>query len=71
MLRLFRVTCWDCAEAEDDTFENFVIASNEIEAKRIVEEEIWTLSGMGIKCVEEIDMSLPQILCSCVTVDIE
>ena len=73
MLKLFRVTCWYNCELKDDvnTFENFVIAGNEVEARRIVEEEVWSLSGMEIKCVEEIDMSLPQLLVSINTADME
>ena len=64
MLKLFKVTCWYDHTYKNSTFENFVIAGNEIEARRIVEEEVWTLSGMEIKNIEEIDMSLPQLLCS-------
>ena len=64
MLKLFKVTCWSDHIYKNSTFENFVIAGNEIEARRIVEEEVWTLSGMKIKNIEEIDMSLPQLLCS-------
>lgn len=40
----------------------FIVAGNEIEVKRIVEEEIWF--EIKIKSIEEIDMSLPQFLCS-------
>lgn len=64
MLSLFRVTCWFDGEEKTSTFENFVIAENAIEAEKIVEEEIWTLSGMEIKSVEKIDMSFPMLLCS-------
>lgn len=63
MLKLFRVTCW-YGDFKPDTFENIVIAGNIIEAKRIVEEEVWSLNGMKIKHVEEINMFLPQLLCS-------
>ena len=70
-LKLFKVTCWHCDEIKSDTFVNFVVAGNDVEAKRIVEEEIWTLSGMGIKDVEEIDMAYPQLLCSVNTSDLE
>ena len=46
-----------------DTFESLVIAGNEIEAQRIVEEEVWTLGGMEIENIEQINMEFPQILC--------
>lgn len=69
-LRLYKVTCYFDYESQLDTFENFVIAGNEIEAQRIVEEEIWTLGGMAIKCVEEVNMEYPQLLCSVNTDDI-
>ena len=70
-LKLFRVTSWFDYKRKTDTFENYVIAENEIHAGRIVEQEVWSLSGMGIKNIEEIDMSLPQLLCSIDTQDIE
>ena len=65
MLKLYMVTALYNYEDPDgsDTFENFVIAGNEIEARRIVEEEVWTLSGMAVKSVEEVNMDLPQLLC--------
>ena len=66
MLRLFKVTCWGF---NDDIIVNFIVADNEIEAKRIAEEETWF--EVNIKCVEEIDMSLPQLLCSYNTIDID
>lgn len=71
MLKLFKVTCFYSGITRTDTFENFVVAGNEVEAKRIVEEEIWTLGGMEVKNVEEIDMSFPQLLASINTDDIE
>ena len=70
-MKLFKVTCWHDGELKVDTFENFVIAGNEIEARRIVEEEVWSLSGMEVKCVTEIDISFPQLLASINTEDIE
>ena len=70
-MELFKVTAWFDHEYKTNTFENFVIAKNESDAKRMVNEEIWTLYGMEIKCVEKIDMSVPQILCSINTEDIE
>ena len=70
-LKLFRVTSWFDYKQKADTFENFVIAENEMAARRIVEQEVWSLSGMGIKNTEEIDMSLPQLLCFINTKDIE
>ena len=71
MLKLFRVTCFHNGVTRADTFENFVVAGNEVEAKRIVEEEIWSLSGMEIKSIKEIDMSKPQLLVSVNTEDME
>lgn len=70
-MKLFKVTCWHDSELKVDTFENFVIAGNEIEARRIVEEEVWSLSGMEVKRVTEIDISFPQLLASINTEDIE
>lgn len=63
-LKLFRITAWFDYEQETDTFENFVIANNENEAKRIVEQEVWSMGGMKIKSIEEIDMTTQQLLCS-------
>lgn len=63
-MKLFKVICWYDCDSKIDTFANFVIAENSIEAKRIVEEEVWTLDGMKIKDVEEIDMSYSKLLCS-------
>lgn len=62
MLKLFKVECYYDSELKDNTFTCIAIAGNEIEVKRIVEEEVWTLSGMKIKSVEEIDMHFPQLL---------
>lgn len=70
-LKLFKVTCWYDYVLKEKTFESFVIAGNEVEAKRIVEEEVWSYSGMEIKCVQEIDMSLPQLICFINTDDLE
>lgn len=72
MLKLYRVTAYYSYEyiENSNTFENFVIAGNEIEAQRIVEEEVWTLSGMAIKSVEEVNMDFPQLLCFVDTDDI-
>lgn len=71
-LKLYKVTAWfDYDEPEySDTFDNFVIAGNEIEAQRIVEEEVWALSGMAIKSVEEVNMEFPRLLCYVSTNDI-
>lgn len=73
MLKLFRVTCWhDYIRRDDDyTFENFVIAENETHAKEIVDNNVWSLSGMEIKCVEEVDMTVPRLLCFMNTEDLE
>lgn len=62
-LKLFQVTCWNNYQRKEDIFENFVIAGNDVEARRIIEEEVWTISGMEIKEVKEVDMSFPQLLC--------
>lgn len=70
-MKLFKVTCWHDSEIKTDTFENFVVARNEIEAKKIVNEEVWSLSGMEIKNVKEIDISLPQLLVSINTDNME
>ncbi len=70
-MKLYKVTAWFDGYQKTDTFENFVIAENKTDAKRIVEEEIWTLSGMKIKSVEEIDMTFPQLICYVNTKDIE
>lgn len=63
ILKLFQVTCWNDYQRKEYAFENFVIAGNEVEARRIVEEEVCTISGMEIKEVKEVDMSFPQLLC--------
>jgi hypothetical protein len=65
-LKLFKVVVWNCFECTEEwdaTSTCYVIAGNEVEAKRVTEEELWTLGGMSIKSVEEIDMTLPQVLC--------
>ena len=49
-----------------DTFYAFVIAENEIEAEKITEEEIWSLSGIMILSVTEEEMKeYPRVLCTC------
>lgn len=69
-MNLYRVTCYHNKDSKTSTFENLVIAGNEVEAKRIVEEEVWTLSGMEIKSVECVDMTMPCLLVSINTDDI-
>lgn len=71
MLKLFQVTCYHNSKLQTDTFENFVIASDENEACKIVNEGVWSLSGMSIKCVKEISMNEPILLCSLNTSDLE
>ena len=71
ILKLFKVTCWHDNELKNTTFVNIVVAGNKVEAKRIVEEEIWTLGGMGIKSIEEIDLHYPQFILSANSDDIE
>lgn len=62
-MKLYKVTVWNNGSYRTDTFENFVVAENEDEAREIVEEEVWSLTDMGIESIEEIDMSSPQLLC--------
>lgn len=60
LLKLFKVTYWYDYDSKIGTFIKFVIARNIVEAKRIVEEELFTLDSMKIENVEEI----AQLLCS-------
>lgn len=60
-LKLFKVTVYTSEEG-NKTNEIIVIAGNEIEAKRIVNEEYWTISGMIVKNVERIEMEYPTII---------
>ena len=63
--KVYIVTCWHdyLTKYDDDIFMNFVVANNEEEARQIVEDNIWTLSGMGIKEISEIDLSESKYLC--------
>ena len=63
MLKLYKVIIWSDLELKTDTIESYVIAGNEIEVQRIIEEELWMLSDVEIKSIEEIDMKYPQFLC--------
>lgn len=63
MLKLYKVIIWSDPELKTDTIESYVIAGNEIEVQRIIEEELWMLSDVEIKSIEEIDMKFPQFLC--------
>ena len=68
--KLFQVTA--CHDDElNTTFETFVLADSKKQAKDITTKNIWSLSGITIKCVQEIDMSKSQILCTANTDDIE
>ena len=60
-LKLFKVTVY-ISEERNKTNEIIVIAGNEIEAKRIVNEEYWTISGMIVKSVKKIEMEYPTII---------
>ena len=47
-------------------FYAFVIAGNETEAEKIVEEEIWSLGGIMILSVTEEEMKeYPRVICTC------
>ena len=70
-LRLFKVTCWHNHELREDTFENFVLANDEDDARRMVDRGVWSLSGMKIKGITEISLLIPQILYSANTEDLE
>lgn len=64
MKKLFEVICYYDHTLENlDTFVVFVIAKDTKEAKNFVENEVWTLSGMKIKEIKEIDMNDSRILC--------
>ena len=60
-LKLFKVTVYT-SENRDKTCDIAVIAGNKIEAKRIVDEEYWTISGMIVKDAVEIEMEYPTIV---------
>ena len=62
-LKLYKVIAYFNHEVSWYTFDSFVIAGNEIEAQRIVEEEMHpSINNMTIKSIEEIDMEFPQFL---------
>ena len=60
-LKLFKVTVY-ISEEKNKTNEIIVIAGNEIEAKRVVNEEYWTISSMIVKSAEKIEMEYPTII---------
>lgn len=65
-LKLFKVVVWNCfenTEEWDAASTCYIVAGNEVEVRKVTEEELWTLGGMSIKSVEEVDMTLPQVLC--------
>lgn len=70
MMKLFKVECK--TGQYEDKFYCFVIAGNDCEAKKIVEEEIFTLNGMTIvsACEEEME-EFPRLLCTCSEDDID
>lgn len=70
-LRLFKVTCWHNHERREDTFETFVLALDEHDARTMVDKGVWSLGGMKIKGVAEISLLTPQILYSANTEDLE
>jgi hypothetical protein len=63
MLKLFKVTYWYDHTDENTTFSTIVIAGNDIEAKRIVEEEAYGINCIKIKDIQEIHMTTPQLVC--------
>lgn len=70
-MKLFRVTCWYNSNLKEDTFESFVIAENKVEAEKIVKESVWTLGGMEVKSISEVDMSTQKVLVSIDSKDLE
>ena len=65
-MKLFKVKC-----QTSNVFYAFVIAGNEIEAKKIAEEEIWSLGGIMILSVTEEEMKeYPRVICTCSQDDI-
>lgn len=65
-LKLFKVVIGNCFEYTEDwdaTSTCYIVAGNDVEARKVAEEELWTLDGMSIKSIEEVNMTLPQVLC--------
>ena len=69
-MKLFKVKCQtneDCG----NIFYAFIIAENEVEAKNIIGQEVWTLGGMVVLSITEEDMKeYPRLLCTCSEHDI-
>lgn len=61
--KLFRVICWHDGELRDSTFEVIVLAKNHEQAQQMVEKEFWTLDGMRVWKVNEINEYVSQIIC--------
>ena len=68
--KLFQVTA--CHDDElNTTFETFVLADSKKQAKDIIIKNIWSLSGITIKYVQEINTSKSQILCTANTDELD
>lgn len=61
-MTLYKVTCYNDIDSRIDTFDVYVYAYNVQQAMDIVNEEVWTISGMSIKEVVEVEKKLG-ILC--------
>lgn len=61
-MTLYKVTCYDDIDSCISTFDVYVYAYNIQQAINIVNEEVWTISGMSIKEVVEVEKKLG-ILC--------
>lgn len=65
-LKLFKVVVWNCYENTEDgdaTSTLYVIADTGADAKKLVEEGFWTIGGMEVKSIEEVNVESPQVLC--------
>ena len=64
-MKLFKVEC-QTNENYGNIFYAFIIAGNEVEAKSIIEQEVWTLGGMVVLSITEEEMrEYPRVLCTC------
>ena len=61
-MTLYKVTCYG-SEYHMDTFDVYVYAYNVQQAMNIVNEEVWTISGMSIKEIVEVEKKLG-IICT-------
>lgn len=70
-MKLFKVKGHTSRTRYGNVFFAFVIAENDVEARRIAEEEIWSLGGTEILSVTEEDTeNWPRLLCICTEDDI-